>query len=339
MKSVPAFLFALVLAAPAFAADGDDPKPAPAPAPAPAPGPIPTPAPDGSMAGDAKTEAKKERKVDPAAAKAIERYASLIHLPASSGMKKLAARGEVDLGGISLNVHPRWTVEAGFEFDVDVPSAARETLVGKGVPEEAVDNFMKGNVGQTIGFAGVNAIFDAPGRNWEHYDLVVTQSGEDEILTLTPFDEKADADGRRYVFGKDGLLKSISVDPKAADDDQQMQAIKAMGGFEATVRYEKKGDRNIIAGRTLSLAGMEMGTEFAYYPTESGPWLVRQATLSTPQGDATFTFHDYVVDGKPVEGTQAATKKPDEAPAVKPAEKPADAPPAPPAPAPKDEPK
>ena len=82
--------------------------------------------------------------------------------------------------------------------------------------------------------------------------------------------------------------------------------------------------------------GMEIETKFSYYDGPNGTLLVKEATTSQPQGESTLKFHDYVVDGKPVESTKVEEKKPAKVEEKKPEEKkPADEPPAP-APAPKD---
>jgi hypothetical protein len=319
VKPVRTLLLLSLVCAPAFAQE-DPTKPAPT-------APAPTP------------EAKKERKVDPAATKALERHLGLVHLPSSGGAKAISAQGSIEDDGVSIGVNPSWTAEKGFDLDVVLSNEDRAKVMDKlkeqGVPEAALAEIdVAAMVKQQLGFAGINAAFDAPGKNWEHYDVAGKQAGEDFSVELTPFDEKADADNRTYVFGKEGLLKSISIAPK--DNTPMGRQLKSVGAtLDSTLAFEKKGERWLLVARTLSILGNESETKFTYYEGPAGTYLVKDVAMMAPgQGDKAITFHDYVVDGKPVESTKGAAK-----PAEKPkeAEKPAAEPT--PTPAPKDEPK
>src|SRR6185295_3105849 len=107
VKSFHAALAMLALCAPALAGDGDPAKP-PVPAPAPAPGGETKPA----------AKAKKERKEDPAAMKALERYKAVVHLPGGAGIKELAGKGGIDQGGMTIGLNPKWSLEKGFDIDL-----------------------------------------------------------------------------------------------------------------------------------------------------------------------------------------------------------------------------
>jgi len=338
VKSANTALALVVLCVPALAMDGDPVKPAPAPAPAPAPGGDGKAAP--APAAPAAPAAKKERKVDEAATKALERFVGMVHLPQNAGIKSIAGKGDVEQGGVTIGLNPTWSEEKGFDIEVTLPDAIKEQLAAQGMEDSQVTGMVK----QQMGFSGVNSLFEAPGKNWSHFDVAFKQDGDDQVVDLTPFDDKADAESRKYVFGKDGLLKLSSMSPKV-DPDNPMSAQMAGMTFDSTIKFEKKGERYLTSSRTLSIMGMEIETSFTYYDGPGGTFLPKEVTTSSPQGEQVIHFHDYTVDGKLVESTKAEAPKPAEKPAEKPAAKPADKPagdpaPAPvPVPAPKDDPK
>jgi hypothetical protein len=122
--------------------------------------------------------------------------------------------------------------------------------------------------------------------------------------------------GRRYVFGNDGLLKRSSVE------------CGPMGGWpngkttDADWRFEKKGERYMIVSIKFSggVPGDDRGSSFSYYDGPDGSALLQQITFSPSQGtgEADIRLHDYVIDGKLVESTEAHDGKtgPEEKPAV-----------------------
>jgi hypothetical protein len=123
------------------------------------------------------------------------------------------------------------------------------------------------------------------------------------------------------------------VDP----NNPQSQMMAGMT-FDTTWSYEKKGEKSVVTGRTMSVMGMDIESKITYFDGPGGSFLPKDLTITTPQGDATVKFSDYTVDGKFVDATKAAAapaksgEKSTEKPEAKPAEKPADAPPPPPAP-------
>lgn len=310
MKSLPAAAALVLLSAPlAFAADGEDPAKKPAPDTPPAPA---------APGAEAKAPVKKERKVDPAAAKALERYISLLHLPVNAGLKSVAGKGGLEQMGMTIGLDPSWTAEKGFDLTMTFPPQIVEQIEAQGMSAE---DAVKGQKSQMILFTGLPSAFEAPGKDWSHYDVSFKQTGDDQSVELTPFDDEASAESKTYVFGKDGLLKSTSVAPKEAQ-------IPGMT-FDSEWTFEKRGERNVVSGRTLSVMGTEIGTKFTYFDGPNGSYLLKDATLTTPQGEEVISFHDYVVDGKLAESTATA--------APKAAEKPNTETPAPaPAPEPKD---
>ncbi len=324
MKLARTFLL-LALCSPAIAQD-DPTKQPPAPAPAPK-ADVPAPAP----------EAKKERKVADAAMKALERHVGLLALPSSVGIKDLSGKGDLDQNGMTIGLNPRWSAEKGFDVELTLPDAIKQAAEAQGASAEDAERGVKQQLGM---FLGLNALFEAPGKNWVHFDVTCKQEGDDQVVELTPFDKEADADSRKYVFGKDGLLKSTSMTPKSDANSQMPPGLT----FDAELKFEKKGDRNRLAARPLTLMGQEVSTSFTYYDGPNGSFLPKEATISSGmQGDQTIKFHDYTVDGKLVEATKAEAAKPAEKPkdAPAPAEKPKEGPPAPAPvpPAPKDDPK
>jgi hypothetical protein len=334
VKSVRTALALVVLCTPALALDGDPPKPAPAPAPAPG---------DGKPAAKAPPApaAKKERKVDADAEAALKKYVSLVHYPVAAGIKEMSAVGEIEANGMRLGVNPSWSADKGFDMELVPPDAVKEKMAAMG---KSAEEAMKGQKRQLNLFLGISSAFEAPGRDWSHFDVSFKKQGDDSVVELTAFDDQADAESRSYTFGKDGLLKSSSFAPKMDPDDPQAAMMAGMS-LDMTWEFEKKGEKSLLSTRTLSIMGQELPVKFAYWDGPGGSYLPKTLTLSTPQGEQVFRFHDYTVDGKFVESTKAEAPKPEapkekKADGEKPADKPAGDPPAPvPAPAPKDAPK
>ncbi len=286
-------LVVLALAASAYAQDDPAKKPAPTP-----------PAPAEPAKPDAAPPAKKERKVDPEATKALDAYAALVHFPATAGWKSVTLKGDYEQNGMVFGINPKWTAESGFDFEVTVPSQVIEMAKAQGATEDMVTPQIKGQLGQLVAYSGVDAMFERPGKNWAHYDLAVKKDGDDRVVELTAFDDQADAAARTYVFDKTGLLKTTTKTPKASDP---MAA--QLGGMPLQVdwKFEKKGARYVLTERTIPIASIT--SHFAYFEDPSGAVLLKQTRLETPQGEHTIDFHDYVVDGKPFESTKSATPK------------------------------
>jgi hypothetical protein len=328
-----ASLFVIAFAcAPAMAQDDPAKKPDPTP-------PAPAPA-DGAKKADAKPEAKKERKVDEAGMKALARHVALLHLPGGDGIKSLAGKAELDQMGTKITFDPRWSAEKGFDMDVHLPDELTKMATAQGMDQAKLESVVKKQLSDQL---GIGQLFESPEKNWAHFDVACKKEGDDQVVELTPFDEQADADNRKYVFGKDGLIKTSSFSPKADPNNPQSQMMAGMT-FDTTWTYEKKGEKSLVTSRTMSVMGMEIESKLTYFDGPGGSFLPKDLTISTPQGDVTVKFSDYTVDGKLVESTKAAAAKPVEKPAdkpadkpvEKPADKPADAPPAPTPPAPKD---
>lgn len=327
MKYAAVFLVLAAAAAPAVAQDDPAKKPdAPAAPPAPAAG-----------AADAakKPEAKKERKVDDAGLKALARHIGLLHLPSGDGIKSLSGKAELDQMGTKIAFDPRWSAEKGFDLDVHLSDQIKQMAAAQGMDEAKLEKTVKQ---QLAGQLGIGLLFESPEKSWAHFDVAFKQQGDDQVVDLTPFDDEADADSRKYVFGKDGLIKTSSLSPKVDPSNPQSQMMAGMT-FDTTWSYEKKGEKSLVTGRTMSVMGMEIESKVTYFDGPGGSFLPKDLTISTPQGDVTVKFSDYTVDGKPVESTKAAAAAPakpaeksTEKPESKPAEKPVDAPPAPPAP-------
>ncbi len=135
-------------------------------------------------------------------------------------------------------------------------------------------------------------------RNREHYHIALHQDGDDQVVEMTAFDDKADAKSRRYVFGKDGLLKNSSMERKS-------------GGTKVELdwRFKKRGERYVIAWVHWSDRADDSARamKFDYYDGPNGGALVKTITFWTlAEGDGEVVgLHDYVVDGTLVESTKA----------------------------------
>lgn len=327
MKRLRSVLVLAALAAPAVAGDDPNPPAPPAPAPAPAPDgektePAPAPAPD----------AKKERRVDETGTKALARHNAMIRTAANSGAKSVSAKGKFEQMMFSCDVEPSWTPEAGLDMNLSLSDEMKAQGEAQGATPEQMAEVAKDMGKRIASQLGVDSVFEPMGKTWTHFDVAAKQSGEDTVVELTPYDDQAEAESLTYTFGGDGLLRSASLMPKPNPRMPQMAGMP----IEVSFKFEKQGERHAIVERTMTIMGMEMASKFEYFADAGAVPLLKSVTMSTPQGDAVATFHDYVVDGKPVESTKSGA-----APAAKPLEKseekPAAEPPAPPAPAPTDD--
>ena len=239
--------------------------------------------------------AKSERRADPAAEEVFRRYAELVHYPATEGWKSVTGKGDSERMGGTWGIDPKWTPETGFDVDFTFPQAVKDRLkdpASQGLTEEGLAAFHR----SLLRTFGANTPFELPGgwaKEREHYHVALRQDGDDQVVEMTPFDDKADAKLRRYVFGKDGLLKASSFGTSVDLD----------------WRFEKKGDRYVIASIKLRTRGQEYGSQFSYYDGPNSGVLLKAITFTNPSqgaGEEDIRFHDYVVDGKLVETTKAA---------------------------------
>jgi hypothetical protein len=329
LKRFRSVLVLAALAAPAMA--GDDPTPpappAPAPTPAPADGektePAPAPAP----------AAKKERRVDEAGTKALARHNAMVRTAANAGAKSVSAKGKFEQMMFSCDVEPTWTPEQGLDVKATLSEDAKAMFEAQGATEEQIAEVTKGMGMQIARQLGVDSVFEPMGKTWAHFDVAAKQSGEDTVVELTPFDDQAEAESLTYTFGGDGLLRSASLMPKPNPRAPQMAGMP----IEVSFKFEKQGDRHAIVERIMTIMGMELASRFEYFADAGAVPLLKSITMSTPQGDASLSLHDYVVDGKPVESTKSAAATTPAKPLEKSEEKPSAEPPAPPAPAPTDD--
>jgi hypothetical protein len=327
VKSAARVVTVLALALPAALASAQD-----------APGGAPPPAPPGEAAkpaekaGEAAT-AKKERKVDPKATAAIERYGKLLLHPGSMGAKELSAQGEVEVPDLPdpVIVKPKWTAKDGFALDIEVSEGLRQQF-----GEDAVEMIRKQFEGLVKMMVG--PLFEEPGRESVHYDLAAKDEEGGVAVTMIPFDaEKAEAEKQTLHFGADGLLRKAVVSPKLDPEDPN-SAMMAGVEIEVTVEHERRGEKWISKGFTALLPMGEMKSSATWYEGPGGLPLAKDVELTMPMlpEPVHARLYDYVIDGKKVAGTE---KPKAEAPAAPPAKEPAPADPAAPVPPAKDAPK
>lgn len=257
--------------------------------------------PPGAYKEDTREAAKLERRADPAAEELFQRFANLVHYPATEGWKSVTGKGDAELQGNPYGINPKWTPESGFGVDVTLPQSVKDLWPQPCPSEESIA------VATLAGLTsrGANTPFDLPAgwRNREHFNVTLRQDGDDQVVEMTPFDDKADAQLRQYVFGKDGLLKNSSIELKSSPTGQEGTR------WEVVWRFKKKGERYVIKWIKISdrARARAYGAKFNYYDGPNGSALLEEITFwDRIQGEGNvIRFHDYVVDGKLVESTEA----------------------------------
>ncbi len=249
--------------------------------------------------------AKSERRADPAAEEVFRRYAGLVHYPATEGWKSVTGKGEWKRNGETLRIDPEWTPESGFDLDMTLPPSVKDPWL-RSLSDGRLSAIHLG----LLRSCGANTPFEIPlgwAKDREHFNVTLRQGGDDQVVEMTACDDKAGVvKSRRYVFGKDGLLKSSSIE------------YGPMGGWpdgkttDADWCFEKRGARYVIASVKFSdrARGEERGAKFDYYDGPNGSALLEEITFTNQSqgpGEGDIRFHDYVVDGKPVETTKAPT--------------------------------
>lgn len=307
-RSAAALLLALTV--PALAQDAPaGPGKSDGAAPPPAAGPAPAAkAPEGGAA-----PAKRERKVDPKAAQAIDRYRKMLASPLNAGVGKLTARGELKLDMLPepIVVRPNWKAgKGGFTLDVEIPDAVKQAY-----GPEAVEMVRKqfGGLVTTM----VEPLFSDAAHEAEAYDLAAKDEEGGVAVLMTPFDDAAAKQERqKLVFGADGILTRVVLTPKVDPEDPNA-ALMAGVDVDVTLVHEKHGDRWVTSGFTALLPMGEMKSTAKFWDGPGGLPLPKSIELTLPIAPEPFRVDlwDYVLDEKAVE----ATAKPKE-PAAKPAE-------------------
>ena len=263
--------------------------------------------------------ANPDRRADPAAEELFRRYVDLVHYPATEGWKTVTGKGDAEHTGTMWAVNPTWTLETDFDVDFTLPQSVKGQL-----PRGTSEEWIVGANRDLLKSRLANVPFDLPAgwaKSREHFHVTLRQDGEDQVVEMTPFDDKADAKSRRYVFGKDGLLKNSSIELKPSPSWPE----GTRGDLDW--RFEKRGERYVIASIKLTYPalGEEFETKFTYFDGPNGSTLPKTITMSDRHlGEQVIRFHDWVVDGRPVDATKASLNREEET-----REKPAETPPVP----------
>jgi hypothetical protein len=258
-----------------------------------------------SLAGEAKeavepNAAESDQPADLTAEELFRRYASLVHYPATEGWKSVTAKGDADRWRNTWGI--KWTPESGFGVELALSQSGKDQFPQPAPSDEA----FAGIVRDLLESRCAHAPFELPtgwARSREHFHVTLRRDGDDHVVEMAPLDDKADAKSRRYVFGKNGLLRSSSIELKSSPSWPE----GTRGELEW--RFQKKGERYVIASIRVSYPALHedvIETKFSYYDGPNGSALPREIAISDRHlGDPVIRLHDYVIDGNPVETTKA----------------------------------
>lgn len=288
---------ALVLVAiPAFAAAPQDPpKPAEGEKPAEAPKPA-----EPKAADPAKAPEKKERKVDPKAQALIDAYGKAIHTPKAAGVKKFTMSAEADLGlgPDPIGMNGKWSADAGLAVDVIIPKSLSESMppeildMARGLAKDMlVDKLVRPLID--------GALFEAPS-----YDLAWEETKDGQVIKMKPFAAKTTWDRLAVSFGKDGLVTGMTGVPNV-DPADPVAGMYAGVEVEFKLTHTKIGEKHALETVNVNTPLGEISATAAYFEGPSGLPLVKTISTADASGQTRTTrFFDYVVDDKPVAGTE-----------------------------------
>lgn len=298
---VTSAVFAAALTASAVAQDspaGPGANDAPAP-----------PAPGAPAAPDkpADPAVKKERKVDPKAQAAFDRYMKLVATPASSGAKSASCKSEIDIGMGTVTIESKWSEKDGHKAKYHLP----EELLAQVPPEmqSMIEKQLDGQLGNLI-----EPFFGGLGSEIAQYDLAAKEGDGKVVVTMTAFAEKAQAESQKITFNAEGFVTRIVSTPKVDMNDPQAAAM-AGTEIEVDVKHAKKGEKHVVSGYDVTLPFGVISVTASYFDGTADIPLVKSLEIVNPMSPApqSLTFCDWVIDGKAVDGT--AKKKAEEKPA------------------------
>ncbi len=313
--------FALALALPLAACDGEKPTtPPPAPAeipeevpdpvapPSPPPAPPPAPVVEKPEPPEEVPEQVPEEVPDPTvrrtsedAENAFKRLGEALHLPQHSVKDKMSASAAANLSSFGipgdLEVQPTWSVENGLELEWK-PSAALAEMM----PPEQLKMATKIFGGWAAEI--LSPVFESP--NAYALDYHCEHRSEDglDVVEMTPFAEDAMVEQQTFYFDDGGLIERRVFVAKV-DPTDPAQAMMAGAEIETTYGYEKVGDRNILTQLSmLTLMGDIMGA-YEYYEIEGRAPLLKSITMNTPFSvdPVMVTFNGYEIDGTELDET------------------------------------
>lgn len=307
-----AALALVLVAVPALAAAPQDPpKPAEGEKPAEAPKPAETQAAD-----PAKAPEKKERKVDPKAQALIDAYGKAIHTPKAAGVKKftMSAAADLGLGPDPIGMNGKWSDDGGLAVDLVIPKSLSDNMppeildMARGLAKDMlVDKLVRPLID--------GALFEAPS-----YDLAWEETKDaQQIVKMRPFAAKTTWDRLAVTFGKDGLVAGMTGVPNV-DPNDPVAGMYAGVEVEFKLTHAKVGEKHVLESVNVNTPLGEITATAEYFDGPAGLPLLRSLATVDASGQSRSTrFFDYVVDDKPVAGTEK-NKPAAKDDAVKPAE-------------------
>ena len=255
--------------------------------------------PAGGAAGNAPApEAKKERKASPEAEAALTKYASLLHFP-STRLKavEMNSHCEVVLLGGEVGCKFRLKPTGEVALEISLPEAAAQQYA----PEQL--DMIKSQASSMIG--GMFKPFLSPiDATMKHYDLASTVKDGKTIVEMKRFADGAAWEKATLTFGADGLLEK-QVGTPVVDKNDPIAAMNEGAEVEVTLTHKKRGELYTIETGKLVQPMGESAVKFDYYEFKDRGPLPKQLEVTTmvlPE-PLVISLHDFVVDGKPVEGT------------------------------------
>lgn len=268
--------------------------------------------------------AKKERTADPKAVEACERYSGLLWVLQRTGAKEFTCRGELPIaqfGGEAIQVRPHWNAKSGLEVEYELPEALAAM-----VPPERLDAAKAQIKGQLKPL--VQPYLDDFMADLPKYSLACKEGDGGTVVTMTAFASDTPDERKVVHFGKDGLIQRLVVTPRIDPNDPSAAMMAGMD-LEIAVQHEKRGEKHVLTGYTLTLPMGEIKIAGSYYDGPAGTPIPKAIEISNPMTPEpqVLTFYDWTIDGKAVEGTAKPKPEP---------KKPETAAPAPAGPAPAD---
>jgi len=217
------------------------------------------------------------RRVDPAAAKLVERARKLLHSPHRAGLASLSC-------AVTL-AHPKFPASVPFSVTFEAPETFSVKAVlspdqesRRGVLEARYARLVETYVARPCRGAMAGAWADA-----EEYHLEMKKGTTDTVVMSGLAEERKD-ESIVTAFGKDGLPATVVI-------------TDARGKRTLKPRYAKKDAEYVETSRTLTVRDMAVEVE-TKHARISGYWLPTKIEFRMPSGDLTITVTGHVVESR-----------------------------------------
>ncbi len=213
------------------------------------------------------------RRVDPAAAKLVEKARKLLHSPLRSGLASLTC-------AVTL-AHPKFPANVPFSVTFEAPEtfSVKAALSPDQESRRAVLELRYARLVETyVARPCRGALADT-----EKYHLEM-KKGTTDTVVMSGFAEERKDESIVTTFGKDGLPSTVVI-------------TDARGERTLNPRYAKKDEGYVEVARALTVRDMAVGVE-TKYTRISGYWLPQRIEFRMTSGDLTIIVADHVVKSR-----------------------------------------